>query len=100
MAIAFRDSATSTGNGSLSITIPSTVIVGDYMLLHITAINGGTVSTPSGWTLKRTDTGNGSSGSSAISRIYERVTQGGDASSSVSPTVSGRVAASIVAYSG
>ena len=102
MAIAFRNVFTSanTAVSSLNITVPSTVVNGDLMLLTVGVQSGSrTITTPTGWTVLQ-DTPISTLGRKAT---YYRVAVGAEASTVYTISIVGgtaRIDAAIVAYSG
>ncbi len=100
MAIAFRDSAhvsVTTAGGAKTITIPSTVVVGDLLILDFCAPSGGApAAAPAGWTAGPTAT------DSITATSFYRVAQSGDGGTTVtvSQSTGTRAHLIITAYSG
>ena len=94
------------GSTGPNVTIPASVVAGDGMLLalHWNHQNGTDTisSTPAGWTQVGTEQLVTFNGTYTASRLYKRVAQAGDASSSVSFTkaLASRWALQVLAYSG
>ena len=98
---AFRAAASTPFNGtdasSQAITIPSTVQVGDVLILGAVSNSAGPPSTPAGWTAIDTWTG-----SFSHHKLLYRVAQAGDAGSTVTVTLgsAGRLSLGMSCYSG
>lgn len=90
MTIAFRAAASNNngaGTTSATVTLPGTVQADDGMVMVLTLVDAGvTPTTPSGWTQLDTGTGVGTNGVKGY--VYTRVAQPGDASSTVTITLS------------
>lgn len=101
--VAFRAATSASGQAtSNTVTIPSAVAVDDVMLLAVSYLVGVVVTTPTGWTLVRTDTGSGTF--SAAVKLYRKTAVAGDTGGSTVVTVtfdqSARHSISFAAYSG
>lgn len=100
--LAFREitHGTATTAATIDATIPGSVEVNDILFLAVMTGSGFTHTTPSGWTLVRSDTG---AGTFAVRQsIYQRTAIADDAGATVTVTVSGaaNILASISAYAG
>lgn len=100
-AIAYRDaiSNSTTGGTSLTVNKPSSVVDGDVMVAAITiASNTITVTAPSGWTLRNTQT----QGSASVSKLLTYYKVASSEGANYTWSFSGSIAAvgGIVAFSG
>lgn len=92
MAVAYESVATTswqtvTNGNNLTITKPTGLAVGDYMVAHLTNVVGGSNNadgwdTPSGWTIINNDSESGNSNSSCSLVVFYKVADSGDAAAS------------------
>ncbi len=82
-----------------SLTIPGGISTGNLMVLMCCSINGGVMTTPSGWTFERADAA-ATVNEDLLIAVFWRYATSGDPGSTLSLTINGRCAALLAAYSG